>query len=159
MMVRAKAALQSAVDSVTPAQVALSAGGGIAAQIATLYDVSYAAIVQVPFFALTYAMCLNWITGAVGAVLRGDFSGWKFAKSPIRWFGYVFLATLGAQGGLLLASTGMPDVAPAVLTAFYIGAFFQEGRSVFANLGASQMVVDAWNAIAERIAPRKPGDE
>jgi hypothetical protein len=133
----------------------VAGSAGAMAQLAMLYDATFGAVVSLPFFILTNALGINWITGGARAVLEGRFSAVFFLKAPFRWVSYIIAAILLVQGGLLFSSvTGGMDPSAGVVTALYVVGFLKEGESAISNLGASEVVRNAWTQLVERFGQR-----
>ena len=145
----------SIASHISPEYMVVAGSAGAMAQLAMLYDATFAAVVSLPFFILTNALALNWATGGVRAVLDKRFSALAFLKAPFRWVSYLVAAVLIVQGGLLFSSvTGGMDPSAAIVTALYVVGFLKEGESAISNLGASQVVRTAWTQLVERFGQR-----
>jgi hypothetical protein len=149
---------QVVIDSVGVEKLMVASGIGAAAQLAALYDVTLGAILQMPFFILTYATALNWLTGGATAVFQGGFSSMKFLKAPARWLGYVLASSLIAQGGLLFQTVTQAGTSPAagIITTLYVIGFLKEGESVISNLGGGDAVSTAWRTMSEKFGRGSP---
>ena len=145
----------SIASHISPEYMVVAGSAGAMAQLAMLYDATFGAVVSLPFFILTNALGINWITGGARAVLEGRFSAVFFLKAPFRWVSYIIAAILLVQGGLLFSSvTGGMDPSAGVVTALYVVGFLKEGESAISNLGASEVVRNAWTQLVERFGQR-----
>lgn len=145
----------SIASHISPEYMVVAGSAGAMAQLAMLYDATFGAVVSLPFFILTNALGINWITGGARAVLEGRFSAVFFLKAPFRWVSYIIAAILLVQGGLLFSSvTGGLDPSAGIVTALYVVGFLKEGESAISNLGASEVVRTAWAQLVERFGQR-----
>ena len=150
MIAKLKAYLN--VEPLTAQQVAIGGTTGALAQLSVIWDATTAAIITLPFFVLTTVAVLNWLTGAMNALVERRFSVTAFAKGPLRWSSYIILAVVVANMALLLQDVAgfQTNFGVGVITAIYTIAALREADSVIDNVDLPPVLREFWVKIAKR---------
>lgn len=150
MIAKIKAYLN--VEPLTAQQVAIGGTTGALAQLSVIWDATTAAIITLPFFVLTTVAVLNWLTGAMNALVERRFSVTTFAKGPLRWSSYIVLAVVVANMALLLQDVSgfEANFGIGVITAIYTIAALREADSVIDNVDLPPVLRELWTKLAKR---------
>lgn len=140
------------IEPLTTQQVAIGGTTGAVAQLTVIWDATSAAVISLPFFVLTMVAIMNWLTGAMNAIVDRRFAVAAFAKGPLRWSSYVVLAVLVANMALLLQDVGGVEAnyGVGVITAIYTIAALREADSVIDNLDLPPMLREMWQKFTRR---------